>query len=322
MAEKNAVVWVIGILVVAIFASKAGLFDGSNGAGTGTSTQTSQTGSGTIINTVNPAIQVAGVDKQQTGTTVTSNPAKASTGGGAFATITLGTTTTVPGQTLDLFLTNGTSYHTAYYGKDIQGDANVQQSTSSISVTPSTFPITVVYNKNATVTENIFNTLGVAITNGGGATNQTNNGNGASYTLKDSMSGTSLQSTQDMKCIVELTAGVNASTTPAGVTLSLNGNSIPVVSTSIPAWYTPVGTNSRVWIFDVAPLSSAAQVDYSLGLNALSTGSFTAGNRAIKTCYTKEYFIDPNSGQVTYDVADSNNVVQSIAKYAYTVYFQ
>lgn len=264
---------------------------------------------GTIINTVNPTVTVNGVDKQQTGTSVPGT-LKMATDGGSYATVTSGTTTAVPGQRVKLLFTNNTGYHNAV--------------TDEILVSPGSFPVTLGLNANATVTETMFNTNGVAMTDGGlatGSVNQTVRGNGASYTFKDSMVGTALKSTQAMTCIFELTDGTACSATPACVGLSTGGNSIPLVSTSKPSWYTVAGTTSNVYLFDVPALDSSAQVDYAINLNTKSTDDFDAVSRMIKRCYTKEWFIDPN-GQLVFDVVDSQSTVKSIAQYDYTIFFQ
>lgn len=282
-----------------------------------------QGGTGTTINTVNPIIAVTAVDKQASGTAVSVVGAEGAFNGGAFKSLTLGTDTAVPGQTLDMLLPNGSAaqqYHTAYFGADISGDNNVQLTTSSIAVAPSTFPITVQFNKNATVTENIYSTTGLVISNEGGAasTNQTKLGNGATYNLRDAMSGQSLASTQDMVCVIEITAGNNVSTT-SGQGVTYDGKS--PFATAKPTWYTVNGTNSNVYLFEVGPLASGAEVNRNIQVVNKATGSFSAQDKLIKTCYTKEYFVDPNSGKVVYDIADSNGNLKSLAQHKYKVYF-
>lgn len=261
---------------------------------------------GTTIVTSNPVISIVGQDAQSQGTAVGVNAPQYSSNGGGYTAVTLGTTTAAPGDSIALLLPNGTTYHNAYL--------------PAIDVGVSTFPVTVQFNKNATVTENIFNTLGVATSNDGSVANQTALGNGQTYNWKDAMSGTALQSTQDMTCVIELTAGINASST-SGVTLGLNGANIPVKSTSTPSWYSVVSTNSRVWLFDIGALNSGAETDYSIGLTSASTKSFPAGSYMKKSCYTKEWHIDPNSGLPVYNVVDSNDNVKSMGVYTRTVYF-
>jgi hypothetical protein len=261
--------------------------------------QGSNTGSGYIV-TTNPTIAVAGGDKQQAGTSVTPG-IQYSNGGGTFATAS--STTAVPGQTLDLIM-NSSGYHS--------------QVVQALQVTPNSFPLSVLFNKNATITENIYTTTGLVITNGGGAQNQTDLGNGAGYNLKDDMTANALTSTQDMVCIIEITAGTNASTNPVGAQF---GGQSPF-STSKPIWYTTAGVNSNVYLFNMPAISDTATRTNNIILTAKSTGRFQATSKMIKNCYTKEWFIDPNTGDLTYDVADSNGAVKSIAQYTYTVVFQ
>jgi hypothetical protein len=304
---KSTNTWMIisGIIVVALLAAITyGVYTNQSQTSIG-GAQTSTSSGGTVINTVNPAIQVAGIDAQESGTPVAMS-AKASTNGGAFTTVTLGTDTAVPGQTIDLLLTNNTGYHNA-----------VKQ---GIVVTPSSFPVTVLFNKNASMTESIYTTTGLVITNTnlGGAQNQTALGNGATYNLKDEMQAGSLTSTQDMVCVIELTAGSNASTSPSGALL----DGQQPFSTSKPTWYTTAGINSNVYLFNMGALSTSATSTHTIQLNSKSTGAFPALSYMKKSCYTKEWFIDPNTGKATYDVADSQGTVKSMATYTYYVYFQ
>jgi hypothetical protein len=136
------------------------------------------------------------------------------------------------------------------------------------------------------------------------------------------MTASALTSTQDMVCIVEIEAGTNASTSPAGAALDLNGVAIPVLSTSKPTWYSTLGTASNVYQFEVAPLDTTALQTFHVTLVAKPTGRFSAATRMVKTCYTKEYFEDPVTGKIVYDVADSLGNLKSMAQYKYTVYFQ
>lgn len=262
---------------------------------------------GTTINTVNPYITVTALDKQASGTSVVVT-AKGSFGGEGFKTITLGSDTAVPDQTLSMLLTNNTEYHNAKI--------------DSFVVKPISFPITIYFNKNASVTENMYSTTGVVMSNSylGGAVNQTKLGNGATYNLKDSMSGTSLASTQDMVCVVEIEEGNNVSTT-AGQGVNYDGKA--PFSTAKPSWYTyhTGSANTNVYLFEIGALSSGAEVSRNLQIVNKPTGQFTANSTMVKVCYTKEYFVDPNTGKITYDVADSNGALKSMAQYPYQIIF-
>ncbi|CAK0757031.1 hypothetical protein CCP1ISM_60046 [Azospirillaceae bacterium] len=297
------IAWILGITVIAYFVFPGfstmvnGIFSGGSGA---------PAPGPTTINTVNPYITVTAVDGQATGSAVAVS-AQAAFDGGSYKSITLGSDTAVPGQTLAMLLTNNTQYH--------------NKKVDAFTVATTSFPVTVLFNKNASVTENIFNTVGLVITTGGGAgattENQTALGNGATYNWKDCMSGTALASTQDMVCIIEVSVGSNVSTT-SGVTYDGKAPS----STSKPTWYTVAGTNSNVYLFDIPALASGAEVCRNIQLVNKATGSFPGGSHVVKTCYTKEYFKDPNSGAIVYDVADSNGLLKSMAHYTYDSYFE
>lgn len=267
----------------------------------------------TTINTVNPLWAVSAIDKQSSGTDVTVT-IRASTDDGGFTTVTTGTTTQVQGQTIDVLFTNNTHYHNAIL-KDVK-------------IASTTFPLTVYLDKNASVTENIYSTTGSVLSNSVGAwiTNQTDLGNGATYNLKDEMQAASLTSTNDMLCVVEVVAGTNVSTSPVGAILT-GGSGATSAGNYKPSWYSVNSSNSAVYLFDVKPLSTSATQTFNLQLNSKSTGRFSAtagpaGPSVIKTCYTKEWFIDSNTGKLTYDVADTSGTLMSIANYRYQFAFQ
>jgi hypothetical protein len=268
-------------------------------------------GGGITLNTVNPTISIAGSDAQASGTVVAGTTSQSyAINGGTFGALSLGTTTAVAGQTIEMVLANS-SYHTKYV--------------PSMPIASTSFPVAVQFDKNATVTEYVYSTTGVVLTNNLSAapiSNQTALGNGASYNLKDEMTASALQSTNDMTCIIEIEAGNNATVTPLGATLSLNGNALPIVGTSKPVWYTTMGTNSNVYLYDVPALKTSATQTFTIGLNAKSTGQFQTLSHVVKSCYTKEWFIDPNTGKAVYAVADSNGALKSIASYKYMIIFQ
>lgn len=300
MANNNSTILIV--IVVAFLVIGYGGLDFFKGSSTPQGTQNSPYYEGE-----DPVINIAGVDAYLGGTTVSAS-AQASINGGAFASTTLGSSKTKVDNTIELFLTNGTSYHNMY--------VNVGK------VAPSSFPVQLKFNKNSTVTETIATTTGLPISNGGGSQNQTDFGNGISYNMKDTMTAAALTTTQDMTCVFELTAGSNASTTPSGVLYGpYNGAALPVKANSA-NWYTGSGVDSKMYFFDIPALSNGATAEYNINVNAKSTGRFGAGTKLIKSCYTKEWFIDSKTGKATYDVADGEGVIKSLAKYSYTVYFQ
>ena len=272
--------------------------------------QTSSNGGNTIV-TTNPTIAFVAQQAQNIGTTVTAAYQVAVNANTGFGAVTAsGTGTAVPGQT-DNFLINATGYHSAPI--------------YNVLITPSIFPYTLQLNKNASVTEVVFYPYsGLNIVNAGGVSsgNITNIGsNGAAYQLNDNMYGTTQTSTQDMLCLVEVTDGVNVTSTGA----QLTGTGVVPDSqytNSIPAWYTPAGVNSRVWGFDVPAITSSTATPLTLTIQTLTTKSMVLGDKVIKTCYTKEYIVDSKTGQITYEVADSQtNAVGSLGKYVFTGVF-
>lgn len=285
---------IVGIVVIAAFQMH---WFGLGLASTGEQTQTGPS----YISTGATTLTVVGSDSLSPGTSVTGT-SQVSVNGGLFAAGTFSISAS-PNDVLDVLVINGTTYHNAV----VSAAKTPQAPTGRINVALA---------KNASVTENIYTTTGLVIASG--TQNQTDLGNGASYNLKDEMTAAALTSTNDMVCIIEITAGNNASTTPAGATL--NGQN--AISTSKPIWYTTAGINSNVYSFNVPAISSSATQTFTVGLNAKSTGRFSAGSQMIKTCYTKENFVDPNTGKLVYDVADSNGLVKSMAAYSKTVTFQ
>lgn len=302
MAKNSIFIWVI-VAIVAVVIYNSGFLQNLGNNNPGSNDQ----GGSTYISTGSSTVTIAGSDALAAGTAV-SGTTSVSNNGGTFVTDDFSISAS-PDNVLDVLIINGTSYHNA-----ILEDYKVPKApTDSKSIQ---------LYKNATVTENMYTTTGLVITNGGGAQNQTDLGNGASYNLKDEMTAAALSSTNDMVCIIEITAGTNASTTPAGATLALNGAQITSAGTAKPTWYSTAGTNSNVYLFEVPAMKTSATQTLTIGLNAKSTGRFSATSYIKKSCYTKEYFIDPNTGKLTYDVADSNGVVKSMATYIYTAYFQ
>ncbi|MFA6073981.1 MAG: hypothetical protein WC758_07740 [Candidatus Woesearchaeota archaeon] len=265
-----------------------------------------------IYNSIVPIITATAVDRQSAGTSVGTSGNQYSVNSGAFGALTLGTTTAQQGQLIDILFVNNTQYH----NKLVTG----------VKSTPTTFPISVQLDKNASVTENMYNTVGQVMSNGLGAwtTNQTRLGNGATYNFKDEMQAASLTSTGDMLCVIEIVNGVNASTSPLGAVLT-GGPGVTFVGTSKPTWYTTNTSNSNVYLYDVKALDSSATQTFNLQINSKTTGEFGAsagGNFGVsKICYTKETFLDPNSGKVVTEVADSNGLLKSIARYEYKVAF-
>ena len=314
--KGQVAVWLIVILLGVLVVSAVGI--GIYFA-TGTTQQVvgdgQTTGDGGLtLVTTNPIIAILGNDAQQDGTTVSTTSSKYSRDSdSSYATVTLGTTTAIPGQVIRLLLVNNTQYHNAVWNVDV----NDPTKDGKIVVQANTFPVNVQFNKNATITESVYY-QNTKLTNGGGANNITQLGNGASYSLTDEMQTNALTSTQDMLCVIELTAGTNATTETPGATYA--GALSEGIETS--SWYTPVGTASKLYTFSRPAISNTNPISANILLSSKSTGNFIATSYMKKSCYTKEFFVDPSTGKITYGVADSQGTVKSMAIYTTTVYFQ
>lgn len=314
----KAIMWTVIAMValVVVIGAFSGWFSpvqqtvtgGVTGAGTGAAT-----GAGTTIIATANTVNIAGQDAQQLGTAVTGTYKAAvltSSGTyGSYSTITSGSSSYDSHPTLSILLTNNTNYHNALLNGQYLGTSD---------------PIKILVNKNASVTENIYSTTGIVLDDGGnGAStaNQTDLGNGVPYNFKDEMQGTSLASTQDMTCVLEITAKSNVTSSPNGLELSLNGQAIQANVNNQPNWYSVIGTGSKTYSYDVPALNSGATATFNIRVNTLSTGRITAGNYLVKSCYTKEHFIDSYTGLPMYAVADSQDNLKSMAKYSYTIGF-
>lgn len=260
------------------------------------------------ISTGTSTITLAPVSATQPGVTVATTSLTSINGNG-FVAGTNSITGLSPNQVLNI-LVNSTAqtYHNAVV-KNYQVPASPGQS------------IGVPMNQNATVTEYILQQgSGTSLTNGNntaGNVNQTGATTGAVITLKDELFGQQLTSTQDIVMLVEMTNGGNMSTSPQGVTM--NGNN--PFSNAKPAFYTTTYTGSNFYLFNVPALTSSSEVDYSLTFTPISTKAI-GSSLMKKNLYTKEWFVDPVTGQLTYDYVDSNGVLKSIATYSYIVQFQ
>lgn len=300
--------WILVVVVVLVaFGGVVYVATGTRQEAIGSPGQTTQ--SGTIVLT-NPTPAVSVQDAQQAGTSVgnTLTVALKDANGniGSFGA----PASTAPGIGFVGLVTNGTTYHNTVVGVNADGTYNPIILTSSF-----TAPI-LKANKNATVTETMYYKQ-VALTNNGGANNITDLGNGVSYSITDEMQANALTNTQDMVCVVELTAGNNAST----ISPVMYAGKSPEAR-DISKWYTIAGVNSRTYVFTVAPLSNTNPVDNNLLVTADTSGRFTATSYILKSCFTKEWFTDSRTNLLTYDVADSAGTLKSMAVYKQKVYFQ
>lgn len=302
MAEKT---WLVGlyaiVLVAALFA--LGVYLG-------------------IVPKLQTAVGGGGVTETETGniittsTTLTIKPidaiTKASVGGSyqlginggqlGGSTATTSTSAVSAGDTLDVLFTNNTQYHNLYL-------SNVKVPNSVTFTLDDTKGLNVY--KNASVTLSTFNTNDQVMTNGGGATNQTDNGAGSAYNIKLRMVGQDQTSTQDLKCLVEVQTGANVSK------VTWDGKD---GTKTTPSWYTLIGSASNVYVFEIAPITNAVTRDSYINIQAASAK--TLGTNKVKIgCYTKDWFLDSNDGKVKYDTEDSIGTLKSMASYSTSFYF-
>lgn len=297
--KTSAMIVLLGIIAaVVVIAGGYYVYNASTEqAVIGGNQNTGNTGGVNNIVTTLPKINVNAYDAATPGTALTST-LKGSINGANFATVTSGTTEITPADTLVLLVSNST-YHAA----------KVDQFTVKVN----SFPIGVAMNKNASVTMTAINSNNVVM-NGGAATNQTvAAGDSPTITLK--MKGTAKASTQDMICILD-ESNKTAVDGSKGITLS---GATPV---TIPMNFYSNGANSYLQAVSVAALTSGNEVISTLQVNGdTNTGKTLAGSNIKITCYTKENFVDSNTGKLAFDIQDSTGALQSIASYTTTLYF-
>lgn len=246
------------------------------------------------ISTGSTALSLAAVDALKTGTSVgTSN--KISVNGAAY---TAGITSASPNNKLGI-LVNASGYHNQYVK-----DYVVPNSPTAV--------IPVSMNKNSSgVTTTIFNTNNLVVN--GVATNQTVAVGGA-YTMPIRFDGSSLETTQAMRCIIEASNGTAADK----VTFNVAGASY--IGNSKPNWYTLSGTNSDIFVYDMPEVANAASIPGTIQITSASGTTLAASSLKV-SCFSKEWFIDTNDGQVKFDVEDSLGTRQSAFALTSTVQF-
>lgn len=285
------------VLILAILAYAVVLKPSSQTVIGGSQTTGGSTG-GSIV-TTNPTINVDATDALVTGTSV-GVTALRSVNGGAFASTTLGTSTAVPGQTLDMLIVNNTAYHNAV----VKG----------ILVNPGTFPLSASLFGNQTLTITAFNTNNQVIDNS--ATNQTVAA-GGSYTMTVRVDGAADKSTQDMVLVIE---GNGTALKDGTSGVSFSGPGAAFVGQSKPSVHSLSNVANDVWVYNVEPVVGAASKTYTIQVNTES-GKTLAGSTVVLSFYTKENFVDSRTGKLAYDIVDSSGTAKSIAKYSKTIQF-
>lgn len=278
------VIAVVVVLVVFLKPAQLSAVGGSNPT-TGQPTNS--------IITSSTALTFSAVDKGNAGTAVgTTNQIRVNT-----APYTTGITTASQGDSLKVLMVNNTGYHNGYVEHVVAGkttDSVVGQLNKNASITITVFN----QNNNVMDTTNYNQTVAT----------------GGSYTLAVAVDGQDKASTQDMVCILDESA------TSKTDKVQLTGLGAVSAGTAVPKWYSLQGATSAVWVYNVAPISGAGRNTGSIIVQSAS-GQSLAGTSLKLTCATKEYFLDSYTGEVAYDVADSQGTAKYMASYTKTLYF-
>jgi len=293
---RAGVVWAIGaVIVMVILAGGLVFLSVGNAPADETKGGGEPVDSGVNVNqiiTTSSTLSFSGIDALSNGTSVDVT-AYVSKDDQAYKT---GVTTANQGDMLAVLFVNDSTYHNAF--------------ASSETVSGVDFPVQKNLYKNASVTSKVYSTTGLALlTNGGGANNESALSGGA-YTHKITMTGTDKASTQDMVCVLE------ASDKTKAKEMKLTGFGA-VKEGDVPQAYTPSATTSEMWVYTVKPIADASLQEGSIYLSSEDGQSMT-GKTAKITCYTKEYFIDPLTGDVMYDIENEQGTLQSMATYTYS----
>lgn len=209
---------------------------------------------------------------------------------GETGTFQSGVTTASPGNNIYALLA-ATGYHTVYTDKLI------------VPTSPTAhFPANM--KGNGTVAIDVWNTNDVLMANAGAGTNQTASV-GAVYNHRIRLTGSSNKDTGDLRCILEAENG------SAVNKIELTGFGAVLQGVGKPQFYTLLSSNSAVWVYDISPIVGAVTPQGNLIVTS-NTGKTTTNSRVKVTCFTKENFIDSNTGKPAYDIQDSNGVQKSI----------
>lgn len=291
--QKNgAFVWIV-LAVIVFYAYSQGAFTGQ------ASDQTSTTVP-PYISTGSTTITLSAVDAAQPGV-LTGGTTKVSVDGTAYVTDDFSISAS-PNQVLNVLVVNGTTYH----NQVVQNYKVPASPTASVEAK---------LNANATsIQMTVFNSNSVALTNGGGAVNETV-ATGQARSLNMRIDGQDKTSTQDMRCILEAT-----DSSKANLLQLTNFPGVAKVDTGKPNWYTLAGASSGVWVYDISAITGVTSATGTLSYTSQS-GQSMANTKAIVDCYTKEWFLDTNDGTVKFGVEDSLQNLKSMAHYKFTVQF-
>jgi len=292
-AKNKGVVMFFGIVACAILilAVYGAFFYGKSQTFNGVTTTTSS-----IISS-STALTYTGQDAISGAPVTTTN--KISTNGGVFVN---GITTASQGDTL-AFFSNASGYHTGY----VTGHIVPSKTTDALSV-----PL----YANATITLRMFNSnnaqYAVATQN---LTALTTTGASDTYTFQ--MIGQDQHSTNDMRCVLEESAGANVTKD----TFTSNVLTVtPIAGNPKPQSYSQ-GANTVLFVFDVSPISAAGTYPFSITTQLASGKIKSAGSTLKITCDTKEHFLDAYNNQPSYAIEDSQGNLQSMNAYTGTYYY-
>lgn len=297
MAAKRQRNFLVGGVIIALVAAllwQGGLFSAADSPASATpaATPTATTLQGCSVEDTTLTYQ--GFDKLQAGTSVTVT-ARTSVNSGTFET---GITSASPGDTLEILLINGTTYHNAklspvttpckgtlVIGKGVDGYDGLKQ--------------------NGTLTVTVFNTNGDAVA--GPASDSTVNvtaTSGATHSLAVRLDGQDRRATNDLRCVFE------ATNKDAVRRIGLNGFGAVEVPGGQPRNYSVINGSSETWVYDIQELSGSVSPSGVISLEQES-GQSAAGSRIIIRCMSKEWFRDTD-GIVKYGVENADGILQSL----------
>lgn len=319
--KASATGWLLGLMVFAIVGIGFALFVHNPFQATAIGT------SGQPINpqTGQPQTLPIGTTGSTTLNFVNTDAFAQGTGSGGTTQISVegapystGITTASKYQKLNILITNGSTYHNAVY------DGDTTTGTIGTFVVPdsATVPIPMKFNRNSSLTMSVLNTNGVAVltnTNGlknvTGATNQSISA-GQSFSLGVIMDSLQDRSTQDLRCILEASSKTNTTS------VVLSGFGAKYVGSSTPTSYVTMGTNSKVWVYDIDAFDNVKGTHKTgaIQVQTASGKSMQEDNLAID-CLSKEWFLDSYDGKVKYDIENYQGTRQSLLESKYTVEF-
>lgn len=256
----------------------------------GTDDQTGQSYQSTCELGTDVTVRGSYVDAKQTGTTGLGGTLYASVDGAAYSTTT---TPASVGSVIDYYFLNGSTYHSTVLN-DVKTPCAGEM------------PIEMKLLGNSSLTITVYNQYGTAtLSDGGGATNLSL-ASGESATVKVMLQAQNLKGTQKMRCVLE------SNSTTKMKEMKLDGfGATPAVR---PSFYTVNATKSVTWAYDINSVEGATPVEGYIYMEP-KTSQDLSGSMFIIDCYTYEYFLDSVTGQVPFDIEDSQGTKKSIGTY-------